>query len=150
MRARLDWKYLLGLPVDDHPGFDHTVLAEFRAKVAEAGLEQVALDALLDRLLSAGLVNQSGKQRTDSTHVIAAVAALNRLELAGESVRAAVEALAANAPGLGRAADLRQRLDPPLRRPGDRLAAPGIAGEAGRAGHRLRPRRVRAGRSRLR
>ena len=97
VRARLDWKYLLGLPVDD-PGFDHTVLAEFRAKVAEAGLEQVALDALLDRLLSAGLVKAGGKQRTDSTHVIAAVAALNRLELAGESVRAAVEALAAAHP----------------------------------------------------
>jgi hypothetical protein len=28
-------------------GFDHTVLAEFRSKVAEAGLERVALDALL-------------------------------------------------------------------------------------------------------
>src|SRR5260370_25769788 len=36
--------------------------------------------------------------RTDSTHVIAAVAALNRLELAGESVRAALEALAAAHP----------------------------------------------------
>jgi transposase len=97
VRARLDWKYLLGLPLDD-PGFDHTVLAEFRAKAAGAGLEQVALDALLERLVSAGLVKAGGKQRTDSTHVAAAVAALNRLELAGESVRAAVEALAAAHP----------------------------------------------------
>ena len=97
VRARLDWKYLLGLSLDD-PGFDHTVLAEFRGKVAEAGLEQVALDALLERLVSAGLVKAGGKQRTDSTHVVAAVAALNRLELAGESVRAAVEALAAAHP----------------------------------------------------
>ena len=40
-----------------------------------------------------------GKQRTDSTHVVAAVAALNRLELAGESVRAALEALTAAHPG---------------------------------------------------
>ena len=84
VRARLDWKYLLGLPLDD-PGFDHTVLAEFRAKAAAAGLEQVALDALLERLVSAGLVKARGKQRTDSTHVVAAVAALNRLELAGEA-----------------------------------------------------------------
>ena len=98
VRARLDWKYLLGLPVDD-PGFDHTVLAEFRGKVAEAGLEQVALDALLGKLAGDGLVKAGGKQRTDSTHVVAAVAALNRLELAGESVRAAVEALAAAHPG---------------------------------------------------
>ena len=93
VRTRIDWKYLLGLAVDD-PGFDHTVLAEFRAKVAQAGLEQVALDALLARLAAADLIKAGGKQRTDSTHVVAAVAALNRLELAGESVRAAVEALA--------------------------------------------------------
>jgi transposase len=97
VRARLDWKYLLGLAIDD-PGFDHTVLAEFRGKAAQAGLEQVALDALLARLAADGLVKAGGKQRTDSTHVIAAVAALNRLELAGESMRAAVEALAAAGP----------------------------------------------------
>jgi transposase len=97
VRTRIDWQYLLGLPLDD-PGFDHTVLAEFRAKVAQAGLEQVALDALLARLAADGLVKAGGKQRADSTHVVAAVAALNRLELAGESVRAAVEALAAAHP----------------------------------------------------
>jgi transposase len=93
VRARLDWKYLLGLALDD-PGFDHSVLAEFRGKVAEAGLARVVLDALLARLAASGLVRAGGKQRTDSTHVVAAVAALNRLELAGESVRAALEALA--------------------------------------------------------
>ena len=72
VRTRLDWKYLLGLPLDD-PGFDHTVLAEFRGKVAEAGLEQVVLDALLAKLAADGLVKAGGKQRTDSTHVVAAV-----------------------------------------------------------------------------
>jgi transposase len=97
VRMRIDWKYLMGLPLDD-PGFDDSVLSEFRGKVAGAGLEQAALDALLERLAADGLVAGGGKQRTDSTHVIAAVAALNRLELAGESVRAAVEALAAAHP----------------------------------------------------
>ena len=97
VRARIDWKYLLGLRLDD-PGFDHSVLAEFRGRVAGAGLEQVVLDALLARLAAEGLVRAGGKQRTDSTHVVAAVAALNRLELAGESVRAALEALAAAHP----------------------------------------------------
>src|SRR4249920_2818062 len=97
VRARLDWKYLQGLSLDD-PGFDHTVLAEFRGKVAEAGLEQVALDALLAKLAAGGLVKAGGKQRTDSTHVVAAVAALNRLQLAGEAVRAALEALTAAHP----------------------------------------------------
>jgi transposase len=98
VRTRLDWKYLLGLELDD-PGFDHTVLAEFRAKAADAELERVPLDALLERLAADGLVTAGGKQRTDSTHVVAAVAALNRLELAGESVRAAAEALTAAHPG---------------------------------------------------
>jgi transposase len=97
VRTRIDWQYLLGLPLDD-PGFDPTVLSEFRTRVADAGLEQVVLDALLEKLAAGGLVQAGGKQRTDSTHVIAAVAALNRLELAGESVRAALEALAAACP----------------------------------------------------
>ena len=97
VRTRIDWQYLLGLAFDD-PGFDHTVLAEFRGRAADAGLEQVALDALLERLVPEGLVKAGGRQRTDSTHVIAAVAALNRLELAGESVRAALEALTAAHP----------------------------------------------------
>jgi transposase len=135
VRARIDWKYLLGLPLED-PGFDHTVLSEFRGKVAGASLEQVALDALLAKLAAGGLIKAGGKQRTDSTHVAAAVAALNRLELAGESVRAAVEALAAAHPPLWHADDL--------------LAAPGLAGGAGRTGHRLRPGRVRPAGSRLR
>jgi transposase len=97
VRTRIDWQYLLGLPLDD-PGFDPTVLVEFRARVADAGLELVALDALVERLAADGLVKAGGKQRTDSTHVIAAVAALNRLELAGESVRAVLEALTAAHP----------------------------------------------------
>ena len=96
-RTRIDWQYLLGLPLDD-PGFDHTVLAEFRGQVADGGLEQVALDALLARLAAGGLVKAGGKQRTDSTHVVAAVAALTRLQLTGEAVRAALEALTAAHP----------------------------------------------------
>ncbi|HTQ88581.1 MAG TPA: transposase [Streptosporangiaceae bacterium] len=96
-RTRIDWKYLMGLPLED-PGFDFTILSEFRGKVAGAGLEQAVLDGLLARLEDDGLVKAGGKQRTDSTHVVAAVAALNRLELAGEAVRAVLEALAAAHP----------------------------------------------------
>jgi transposase len=95
--TRLDWQYALGLPLDD-PGFDHSVLSEFRARVAAHGLEEAALDALLARLAQDGLLRPGGKQRTDSTHVIAAVRGLHAIELAGESVRAALEALAAACP----------------------------------------------------
>ena len=76
-RARIDWKYLPGLGLDD-PGFDHSVLPGFRDRVAAHDLEQVALDALLARLAAEGLVKAAGKQRADSAHVIAAVAALGR------------------------------------------------------------------------
>ncbi|MGB6161721.1 MAG: hypothetical protein WCF33_22310 [Pseudonocardiaceae bacterium] len=63
------------------------------------GLEEQVLDTLLTWLRELGLVKAGGKQRTDSTHVVSAVRDLNRLELAGESVRAALEALAVAAPG---------------------------------------------------
>ncbi|HUY47146.1 MAG TPA: transposase [Streptosporangiaceae bacterium] len=56
------------------------------------------LDTLLKRLAAGGLVKPGGKMRTDSAHVISAVRDLNRLELAGEAVRACLEALAVAAP----------------------------------------------------
>jgi hypothetical protein len=87
------WRYLLGLRPGD-PGFDHSVLPEFRQKLAAGGRERVAFDAQLAWLKKEGLVRAGGKQRADSTGVLAAVAALNRLELAGETVRAALEVLA--------------------------------------------------------
>ena len=39
------------------------------------------------------------RERTDSTHMLARIRDLNRLELAGETVRAALETLASTAPG---------------------------------------------------
>jgi transposase len=97
VRDRLSWAYALGLGLED-TGFDHTVLSEFRTRVVEHGLEEKVLDLLLARLTAEGLLGAGGKQRTDSTHVVSAVRDLNRLELAGESVRAALEALSAAAP----------------------------------------------------
>ena len=97
VRTRIDWKYALGLDLAD-PGFDHSVLSEFRARVAVGGLDQVVLDTLLERLAADGLVGAGGKVRTDSTHVVSAVRDLNRLELAGESVRACLEQLVVAAP----------------------------------------------------
>jgi transposase len=97
VRTRLDWQYALGLALDEE-GFDFSVLSEFRDRVTGHGLEEAALDALLAKLRAEGLVKAGGKQRTDSTHVIAAVRALHIIELAGESVRAVLEALAAACP----------------------------------------------------
>jgi transposase len=97
VRDRLSWAYALGLDLAD-TGFDHTVLSEFRSRVVAHRLEEKVLDLLLARLKEMGLVGAGGKQRTDSTAVIAAVRDVNRLELVGESVRAAVETLSAAAP----------------------------------------------------
>jgi len=97
VRTRIDWKYALGLDLAD-PGFDDSILSEFRARVAGGGLDQVVLDTLLERLAAGGLVPAGGKMRTDSTHVVSAVRDLNRLELAGESVRACLEQLVVAAP----------------------------------------------------
>lgn len=97
VRFDLSWKYCLGLELED-TGFDPSVLSEFRTRVVEHHLEERVLDLLLARLKDKGLVGPGGKQRSDSTHVVAAVRGLNRLELAGEAVRAALEALSAAAP----------------------------------------------------
>ena len=75
------------------------MLTGFRERLVENDLERVIFDRLLDRVKELGLVKAGGRQRTDSTHVLARIRDLNRLELAGETVRAALEALFAAAPG---------------------------------------------------
>ena len=60
---------------------DHVGGAEQRAGLRlEGEAELLLLDALLRRLQEEGLVKARGRQRTDSTHVLAAVRGLNRLE----------------------------------------------------------------------
>jgi len=93
----IDWKYAMGLELTD-PGFDPSVLSKFRTRLVAHGLEEQVLSTMLTVLVDKGLVRAGGKQRTDSTHVISAVRDLNRLELAGESVRACLEALTVAAP----------------------------------------------------
>src|SRR6059036_1656136 len=78
VRGRLDWKYCLGLTLDDE-GFDFSVLSEFRTRLVEHGLDATVFDALLRQLVERGLLRPGGRARTDSTHVIGAVRNLNRL-----------------------------------------------------------------------
>jgi transposase len=62
------------------------------------GAERVLLDTLLMRLRARGLLKSRGRQRTDSTHILAAIRVLNRLERVGETLRAALNSLAMVAP----------------------------------------------------
>jgi transposase len=95
--ARIDWKYALGLELTD-TGFDFSVLSEFRDRLIAGDAGARVLDAVLAAAREAGLLKARGRARTDSTHVLAAIRALNRLELVGETVRAALEQLALVAP----------------------------------------------------
>ena len=97
VRDRISWKYLLGLPLDD-PGFDASVLSEFRTRLLHEDASVLLLDAVLDLCREAGLLKRRGKQRTDSTHVLAAIRELHRLENVGETLRHALNRLAAVAP----------------------------------------------------
>ena len=80
VRSRIDWKYLLGLELTD-PGFDASVLSEFRGRLVAGGLEEHLLDTLLALCREHKLLSARGRQRTDSTHVLGAVRSLNRLAL---------------------------------------------------------------------
>jgi transposase len=97
VRARIDWKYLLSLDLTD-PGFDFSVLSEFRGRLLAGSAEELLLDKLLERCRTLGLLKVRGQQRTDSTHVLAAIRVLNRLELVAETLRATLNALATVAP----------------------------------------------------
>jgi transposase len=97
VRSRIDWKYALGLELTD-PGFDYSVLSEFRMRLIGGGVEHLLLETMLTYLQERGLLKGRGKQRTDSTHILTAIRALNRRELVGETMRFALNRLAVVAP----------------------------------------------------
>lgn len=142
VRSRIDWKYALGLDLTD-PGFDASVLSEFRTRLVEGSAERQLLDSMLTRLKAVGLIKARGRQRTDSTHVLAAIRVLNRLELVGETLRHALNALATVAPEW-----LRPQMDPAwaerygprfddYRLPKEKPARQALAGVIGVDGFRL-------------
>jgi transposase len=97
VRSRIDWTYVLGLELTD-PGFDHTILSEFRGRLVDHQATSRLFDLVLERLQVLGVIHARGRQRSDSTHVLGAIRALNRPELVGEAMRAALNALAVAAP----------------------------------------------------
>lgn len=97
VRTRIDWKYLLGLPLTDG-GFHHTVLSEFRTRLLDHGAERRLFEAVLEAALERDLVKARGRQRTDSTHVLAAVHSMTRIEAVTETLRHALNEVASTAP----------------------------------------------------
>jgi transposase len=97
VRGRIDWKYALGLELTD-AGFHYSVLSEFRERLGAESVEQMLLDRMLACFKAKKLLKARGKQRTDSTHILAAVRTLNRLELVGETLHHALNVVADVAP----------------------------------------------------
>ncbi|MEV0415878.1 transposase [Streptomyces sp. NPDC050448] len=135
VRCRIDFKYAMAMELDD-PGFHHSVLADFRDRLTEGNRADRLLDLALARLKEAGLVRERTTQRTDSTHVLAAVRDLTRLELVTEAVRAALEEVAGTSPHLldelvgeewGRRYGRPVRLGKNPTRPKTRIPSPGSA-----------------------
>ena len=93
VRARLDWKYALSLPLDDQ-GFDASILTDFRQRLLEYGAQDRLLEPILRVCREHGWLKAGGKQRTDSTFVLANVRGLSSLESVGESLRAALNEIA--------------------------------------------------------
>ena len=93
VRARIDWKYALGLRLTD-PGFDFSVLSEFRSRLIDGGKEELLLEKLLEECKERGYLKMRGRQRTDSTHVLGALRVLSKWERTAETMRAALNALA--------------------------------------------------------
>jgi len=92
------WKYALALELTD-PGFHFSVLSEFRSRLVGSSACALLLDLMLERFRGEKLVKARGKQRTDSTHVLAAVREIHLTELIAETLRAALNDLATVEPG---------------------------------------------------
>jgi transposase len=97
LHTRLDWLYALALPLDES-GFDDSILSDFRQRLLSAQAEDLMLEPILQLCRERGWLKAGGKQRTDATAVLARVRALSSLESVGESMRAALNAVAARDP----------------------------------------------------
>ena len=92
VRARIDWKYALSLDLVDE-GFDFSVLSEFRQRLLDHDAGTQLLNQMLSQFQDMGLLDSS-QQRTDSTHVVASVRDLNRLEFVGRTLQQALDTIA--------------------------------------------------------
>ncbi len=97
VRTRIDWLYALALPLDD-PGFDYTILTDFRQRLLDQHAEELILEPILQLCRQRGWLKAGGKQRTDATAVLARVRARSLLESVGEGMRATLNALAEQDP----------------------------------------------------
>jgi transposase len=97
VRRCLDWKYALSLDLTDS-GFDFTLLHDFRCSVLTHEASQGFLDTFLAACKARGWLKARGTQRTNSTHVLAAIRRLHRLECVLEAMHYALNQLSSAEP----------------------------------------------------
>ncbi|NJL54548.1 transposase [bacterium] len=97
VRARIDWKYVLALPLED-AGFHYSVLSEFRDRLVNTESDPLLLERLLNQAKEKGWLKGGRRQRTDSSHVLANIQQLNRIEMVGETLRYALNEIARREP----------------------------------------------------
>jgi transposase len=97
VRARIDWTYALALERTD-PGFDASVRCECRQRLITGQAERLLFETMWTLFREQKFLKATGRQRTDSTPVWAAIQSLHRLECVGEALRQALNVLATAAP----------------------------------------------------
>jgi transposase len=97
VRRCMDWKYALSLDLYD-PGFDFTLLHDFRERLLTHAAAQRLLDTFLTTCKARGWIKARGTQRTDSTHVLAVIRTLHRVECVLEAMHYALNQLSAAEP----------------------------------------------------
>ncbi len=88
------WRLALGIS-EDWAGIDPSTLVYFRRRLAKHRLAKVALESGLAAMRSGGYLRQHGAVRIDSTHVLAHVAHMSRLECVRETLRLTLDFLVA-------------------------------------------------------
>jgi transposase len=97
VRRCMDWKYALSLTLTD-PGFDFTVLQDCRWRLLAHEAGQWFLETFLTTCKARGWVKARGMPRTDSTHVLAAIRTLHRVECVLEAMHYALNQRSEAAP----------------------------------------------------
>ncbi len=90
VRGRLDWKYALSLPLGDQ-GFDASILTDFRQRLLEHGAQDLLLEPMLRVCREHEWLKAGGKQRTDSTFVLANARRLSRQDQCGSEPKSEPE-----------------------------------------------------------
>lgn len=93
----IDWKYALHVSLTWR-GFHFSDLCNFRQRLLEHEAERLVFEKVMTWVRSLGFAKKHGKQRSDSSHIVACIERLSRLELVWETLRVALRAIQAAAP----------------------------------------------------